>query len=158
MAGIAEVTTAGENSLYYFGFTTELANDDDEGGWNYILPYRFGAPGEGTDVSITIEDSDLGTALALGEWGHTRAYALPAGQWNFTLDMEARTLTVTKATAPGLRGDINGDGVVDSNDINTIVNMTLGKADKLGIADLNGDNAVDSQDVNILINIVLGKS
>ncbi len=154
----AEVTTAGENSLYYFGFTTELANDDDEGGWNYILPYRFGAPGEGTDVSITIEDSDLGTALALGEWGHTRAYALPAGQWNFTLDMEARTLTVTKATAPGLRGDINGDGVVDSNDINTIVNMTLGKAEKLGIADLNGDNAVDSQDVNILINIVLGKS
>ena len=154
----AEVTTAGENSLYYFGFTTELANDDDEGGWNYILPYRFGAPGEGTDVSITIEDSDLGTALALGEWGHTRAYALPAGQWNFTLNMEARTLTVTKATAPGLRGDINSDGVVDSNDINTIVNMTLGKAEKLGIADLNGDNAVDSQDVNILINIVLGKS
>ncbi|GEM_PF-2463285 len=156
----AEVTTAGENSLYYFGFTTELANDDDEGGWNYILPYRFGAPGEGTDVSITIEDSDLGTALALGEWGHTRAYALPAGQWNFTLDMEARTLTVTKATAPGLRGDINGDGKVDVTDVNVVVNIILGKdsKDNYPNADTDGNGTVDVTDVNAVVNIILGKS
>jgi len=156
----AEVTTAGENSLYYFGFTTELANDDDEGGWNYILPYRFGAPGEGTDVSITIEDSDLGTALALGEWGHTRAYALPAGQWNFTLDMEARTLTVTKATAPGLRGDINGDGKVDVTDVNVVVNIILGKdsKDNYPNADTDGNGTVDVTDVNAVVNIILGKN
>ena len=153
----AEVTTAGENSLYYFGFTTELANDDDEGGWNYILPYRFGAPGEGTDVSITIEDSDLGTALALGEWGHTRAYALPAGQWNFTLDMEARTLTVTKAA---LLGDINGDGKVDVTDVNVVVNIILGKdsKDNYPNADTDGNGTVDVTDVNAVVNIILGKN
>ena len=155
----AEVTTAGENSLYYFGFTTELANDDDEGGWNYILPYRFGAPGEGTDLSITIEDSDLGTALPLGEWGHTRAYALPAGKWNFTLDMEARTLTVTKALQ---RGDVTGDGTVDVQDVNAVVNIMLGKSAATaypGNANLVGDNnAVDVEDLNAVVNIMLGKS
>lgn len=154
----AEVTTAGENSLYYFGFTTELAENDDQGGWNYILPYRFGAPGEGTDPSITIEDSDLGTTLPLGDWGHTRAYALPAGQWNFTLDMEARTLTVTKAATPGLRGDVNRDGTVDVSDVNEVVNMLLGKTDKTAIADLNGDENVDVNDINEIVNILLGKS
>ena len=155
----AEVTTAGENSLYYFGFTTELANDDDEGGWNYILPYRFGAPGEGTDLSITIEDRDLGTALPLGEWGHTRAYALPAGKWNFTLDMEARTLTVTKALQ---RGDVTGDGTVDVQDVNAVVNIMLGKSAATaypGNANLVGDNnAVDVEDLNAVVNIMLGKS
>lgn len=154
----AEVTTAGEYSLYYFSFTTELAENNDQGGWNYILPYRFGAPGEGTDPSITIEDSDLGTTLPLGDWGHTRAYALPAGQWNFTLDMEARTLTVTKAATPGLRGDVNRDGTVDVSDVNEVVNMLLGKTDKTAIADLNGDENVDVNDINEIVNILLGKS
>lgn len=66
------------------------------------------------------------------------------------------TATLTEQT--GLRGDINGDGVVDSFDVNTIVNMSLGKATKLQVADLNGDGEVDGLDVNIEINIVLGKN
>ena len=58
------------------------------------------------------------------------------------------------------RGDINGDGKVDVSDVNTIINIMLGKALAIsypGDADLNGDNNIDVSDVNIVINIMLGK-
>ena len=107
----ADVTTSSPNNNY-FNFTTKLAEDDNTGGWEYILPYRIGAPGEGTDPSVEISSTDLGTALPLGEWGKTRAYTLPAGQWTFTVDLTARTLTVVEKMPDHLYilGDVNGKG------------------------------------------------
>lgn len=67
------------------------------------------------------------------------------------------TVTYVPSQTPALKGDVNGDGVVDSNDINLLINMTLGKAEKTASADLNDDGEVDGNDVNIDINIVLGK-
>lgn len=152
----AEVTTAGENN--YFAFTTELAMYDDEGSWAYILPYRFGAPGEGSDDAIVIDDETLGTALTLGEWGHLRAYGLPAGKWNMSLDMDARTLTVTRVE-DALRGDFNGDGFITVADVNILINIILGKVSQADFpnADMNGDNEITVGDANILINIILGR-
>lgn len=148
-----EVTTAGENN--YFRFTSELAENDDDGGWNYILPYNIGAPNANQQITTT----DYGTALPLGDWGQANNFVLPAGKWNFSLDMEARTLTVSKAQEY-LRGDVNCDGVVDVGDVNIMVNIILGKDtnDYEGRADLNGDNIVDVGDVNELVNIILGKN
>ena len=156
----AEVTTAGNKSFYYFSFTTELAENDDQGGWNYILPYRFGAFGDTDMPDYLITGNALNTPLSLGEFGKTRAYGLEAGQWNFTLDMEARTLTVTKAATPGLRGDINGDGKVDVTDVNVVVNIILGKdsKDNYPNADTDGNGTVDVTDVNAVVNIILGKN
>ncbi len=54
-------------------------------------------------------------------------------------------------------GDINGDGIVDITDVNTAINMVLGKVDKTTAADLNGDGEVDITDVNLIINQMLGK-
>lgn len=106
----AEVNTSSNNN--YFSFTTKLAEDDNDGGWAYILPYRIGAPGEGTDPSVEISSTDLGTALPLGDWGKTRAYILPAGHWTFTVDLTARTLTVVEKMPDHLYilGDVNGKG------------------------------------------------
>ena len=58
-------------------------------------------------------------------------------------------------------GDVNGDEYVDVADVNTLINIVLGKddVDKYeGRANVNGDGYVDVADVNALINIVLGKS
>lgn len=158
----AEVTTAGEtHGFSYFYFTTELANDDDQGAWNYILPYSFGYNYEpGFPESYIISGNALNHPQHLGEFGTTGKYGLEAGQWNFTLDMEARTLTVTKAATPGLRGDINGDGKVDVTDVNVVVNIILGKdsKDNYPNADTDGNGTVDVTDVNAVVNIILGKN
>ena len=153
----AEVTTAGNKSFYYFSFTTELAENDDQGGWNYILPYRFGAFGDTDMPDYLITGNALNTPLNLGEFGKTRAYGLEAGKWNFTLDMEARTLTVTKK--PALRGDVDNDGSVDVGDVNILVNILLGldsASNYTGDANVDGEGGIDVGDVNAIINIMLG--
>ncbi|MBR1882985.1 MAG: right-handed parallel beta-helix repeat-containing protein [Muribaculaceae bacterium] len=58
-----------------------------------------------------------------------------------------------------LKGDVNGDGVVDVNDVNILLNIVLGKdaAEPYdGRANVDGEGDVDVNDVNILINIILG--
>ena len=80
----------------------------------------------------------------------TYTFVLTVGEEGITMDVEGFPVEV-------LVGDLNGDGVVDSLDVNIIVNMSLNKAPKTEAADLNGDQEVDGLDVNRLINIVLNK-
>ena len=67
-------------------------------------------------------------------------------------------LIVRWSDEPALRGDLNGDGLVDVSDVNIIIDMVLGKqTPDLAKADLNGDGQVDVTDVSSVIDIVLGK-
>ena len=56
-----------------------------------------------------------------------------------------------------VRGDVNGDKVVDVNDLNIIINVMLGHSTltQYPAADLDGNGVVDVQDLNSLINIML---
>ena len=57
-------------------------------------------------------------------------------------------------------GDVNGDGTIDGNDLNTLVNILLGKDNAenyAGRANVDGEGGVDGNDLNKLINIILGK-
>gem|GEM_PF-661470 len=57
-------------------------------------------------------------------------------------------------------GDIDGNGLVDVDDVNAMINIVLGLDNnyrKLLKADLNGSNIVDVDDVNALINIILNQ-
>ncbi|MBQ7690858.1 MAG: leucine-rich repeat protein [Muribaculaceae bacterium] len=59
---------------------------------------------------------------------------------------------------PGVPGDLTGDGAVDVEDVNAIINLILEKitADQLaGNTDINGDGDTDIADVNEIINMVL---
>ncbi|MBR6284660.1 MAG: dockerin type I repeat-containing protein [Muribaculaceae bacterium] len=58
---------------------------------------------------------------------------------------------------PGVPGDVDGSGNVDVDDLNLIINMMLGKADKTPAGDVTGDGNVDVDDMNAIINIMLGK-
>lgn len=69
------------------------------------------------------------------------------------------TVVITlKDKAPGLKGDVNGDGVVDVADLNLTIDVILGLAtlDKYPAADVNGDGDVDVADANAIINTILG--
>ena len=59
---------------------------------------------------------------------------------------------------PTIPGDVTVDGQVDIADVNAIINMMLGKANKTDASDVTGDGQVDIADVNAVINIMLGKT
>ena len=58
-------------------------------------------------------------------------------------------------------GEVNGDNCVDIGDVNSVINMMMGKP--LGercddvAADMNLDVKIDAADVNAIINVMLGK-
>lgn len=57
-----------------------------------------------------------------------------------------------------LRGDINGDGSVDGNDVSALLEMVLagGVSDEqTAVADINADGSVDGNDVSALLEMVL---
>ena len=59
-----------------------------------------------------------------------------------------------------ITGDVNGDGTVDGNDLNLLINIILGNDNAEnygGRANVDGLGGVDGNDLNALINILLGK-
>ena len=65
--------------------------------------------------------------------------------------------TITPPEPQGKKGDVTGDDQVDIADVNAIIDMMLGKAEKVAAADVTGDNEVDIADVNAVIDLMLGK-
>ena len=65
------------------------------------------------------------------------------------------TYTIQFNTA--VAGDLDGNGVVDADDIATIVSMVLNPATKTDAADLNGDSEVNVADVTAAVNQMLNK-
>lgn len=77
---------------------------------------------------------------------------------NVTDDLHP-TLHFTPADINTIAGDVNGDRVVDIDDVNLIINIILNKIQSTPQnPDVNGDNVVDVDDVNFTINIILNKN
>ena len=98
--------------------------------------------------------------------GDYEIVAAAAGYKPFTqaIDLTGGALVMNIALerdGAGLRGDLNGDGMVDVTDVSLLIDVVLGKEVTLaaGVStDLNGDGNVDVTDVSLLIDIVLGKN
>ena len=56
----------------------------------------------------------------------------------------------------GTKGDVNGDGVVNTSDVTALINIILGTAESVPAADVNGDGTVNTSDVTALIGLILG--
>jgi hypothetical protein len=150
-------TFTAENN--YFGFTTELAENNDDGGWAYIEPFRFGAiADEGTDYWYTGEEDFISLT-----WDEYHAIRIPAGEYKMTVDLENMKLIIEDLTpAPqGLRGDVNNSGDVTIGDVSALIDYLLTK-DATGInldnADCNLDEGVTIGDVSALIDYLLTKA
>ncbi len=88
------------------------------------------------------------------------SYAVAAGQCYLEMtgagsEIDLDIFTSTPDT--GVKGDLNGDGIVDITDVNMAINMVLGKIDKTTAGDIDGSGDVDITDVNMVINLMLGK-
>ena len=94
--------------------------------------------------------------------GGTFTYRVKALYTNASESLWSNAEQVTLAQEPDapeyLQGDVNGDDVVDINDVNILLNIILGydNADNYdGRAYILGNSTIDVADVNTLINIIL---
>ncbi|MBO7610283.1 MAG: dockerin type I repeat-containing protein [Muribaculaceae bacterium] len=55
-----------------------------------------------------------------------------------------------------IRGDVNGSGIVDVEDVNAVINIMLNYIGPTAAADVDGSGIVDVEDLNVVINIILG--
>lgn len=70
------------------------------------------------------------------------------------------TVTLTLTVSTTLLGDVNGDGKVDAEDAQWILNYEAGlleEAPTLSIADVSGDGVVDSNDATLILQYASGK-
>ena len=148
----ATITTAGENDGYsYFSFSKILAeNDYENGGWDELNGYRFGASVNDFEVTEAL----LGEELNLSNGAN--AFKIPTGKWNLTLSVDEMTLVVEAVAEPIYpRGDVDQSGDVSIDDVTALIDMLLTGMGITNTADcdLSGDVSID--DVTCLIDYLL---
>ena len=87
-------------------------------------------------------------------------FALSSGNI-FAMTNSGEKHSPKKTPTTNLKGDVNGDEVIDISDVLCTVDYILGKyVEKFNVdlADLNNDHAIDISDVLIIVDIILGKN
>ena len=134
----------------YFGFTTELAENNDDGGWAYIEPFRFGAIAEeGTDYWYTGEEDYISLT-----WDAYHAIRIPGGEYKLTVNLADMKLIIEKTV---MRGDLNGDGLVNTGDLSALISALLNNdtSSLVVAADPSADGMINTGDISALINYLL---
>ncbi len=134
----------------YIGFTTKLADPESETPWEDIDEFRFGPVSEG-DFVLTPELEETDIAITFD--AHETVQA-PAGKYWILVDFNDMKLIMKRMETTG---DVNGDGAVDGNDLNMLINIVLGKEEATPGAEIDGQEGINGGDINTLINILLGK-
>ncbi len=68
------------------------------------------------------------------------------------------TFTIPKKEAIPVYCDVTGDGLVDIDDVNAVINIMVGKVVATAAGDVTNDGMVDIADLNEIINTMLGKN
>ena len=137
-----------------FGFST-MIDDNAEGDWNDILPYRFGPESDG---EFYLTEERLGQTLNLSWDQFSDIYVMTSADYEITLSLERNYVIIGKLAPTVVLGDVNEDGFIDINDVTAMIDYVLGKpVSPFNIlnADVVDDDTIDINDVTELINYVL---
>ena len=142
-----------------FGFSTEL-DMDDLGGWNYLIPYRFGPANDDSLLELTEEHMGQQLPLAFVS-GYGDIKVLSDGFYEVIVSLEQNYVKIGKVgELPHgyVKGDVNHDNQISIADVTTLIDLLLGGNDTACeiCSDVNEDNAVSIADVTTLIDILLG--
>lgn len=140
-----------------FGFTTEIDDNGDMGGWNYILPYRFGPESVG---EFYLTEERIGQTLTLSYDLFSDVYILTTADYEVTVSLERRYIIIGKVAEPehGFDlGDVDHDYSVSIADVSVLIDYLLGNIDTICpiCADVDKDGEVSIADVSELIDMLL---
>ena len=147
-----------------FGFSTEL-DQDDLGGWNYLLPYRFAPVMDGRYLELT--DEYLGQAMPLSFDNDGEIRVLKTADYEVTVSLEEQYIIIGKVpgSEPLLIGDVNKDGKITITDVTVLINALLNNAQNVetdnydpAAADVDFDSKISITDVTALVNYLLSNS
>ena len=146
----------GESGENYFSFTTELAENNDDGGWAYIEPYRYGAVSEG---DFWYDDQYDGQPLDITPGKN--AFRIMGGEYKITVDLNGLKVIIERVGAQVMPGDVNNDGIININDVTTLIDHQLNSdfedAEDFSSAnaDVDGDGEINVGDLAALIDMLL---
>ena len=108
-----------------------------------------------SDATVT---ATAGQPIIVGVGAGSQSIKIPeTDTWTITVDLNTMRATLSKA-AVEVTGDLTGDGNVDIEDVNLLINLILEKVTASQLAgnpDLDGSGTADVIDVNLLINLIL---
>ena len=161
--------TSGKINDNKFAFTVKVTNNGSSTYNDYIVAclYHRSGSNTGSMVSQKIKEVSLASRgsqtlsfefpdLVQNEDYFILMYYYSNGQ----LTNCGGTSFHTILGATSKKGDVDGNGTVDINDTNILINILLGKdtaSNYSGRADVDGNGTIDITDANLLINILLGK-
>ena len=116
----ADITVSG--AAGFFSFVTDLAENNDQGGWDYVNELRYGAANDG-DVAST----EAANALVKG----SNAYQLPTGEYTLSVkeDLSEFTVTVKGEPVPTYPDELYILGEVNENTWAPNVGLMMTPAD-----------------------------
>jgi hypothetical protein len=141
-----------------FGFTLEIDDNEDMGGWNYIEPYRFGVD---SDTLFLLKDEYMGQYLPLSFENRADIQAMSSGYYEITVSLERNYIIIGKIAEPEhgyQRGDVNHDNVVNISDVTDLIDRILIGHSSIVCeicADVDDNGIVDISDITALIDKVL---
>lgn len=141
-----------------FGFTLEIDDNEDMGGWNYIEPYRFGVD---SDTLFLLKDEYMGQHLPLSFENRADIQAMSSGYYEITVSLERNYIIIGKIAEPEhgyQRGDVNHDNVVNISDVTDLIDRILIGHSSIVCeicADVDDNGIVDISDITALIDKVL---
>ena len=150
-----EMTQNGE----IFTYEAEINGDvwfifsGTRGSWNDVNALRYGPLEANEDVII---GEEMTTQLST----NTNASYKVSGNGTYIITFDRENLKFKfEAKGAGIKGDVDGSGIVDVDDVNAVINLILNynqyKDQYPGSADLDNNGIVDVDDVNAIINIIL---
>ncbi len=119
----------------------------------YAYPHANVATGDtvalGSDIWVFMDEPWTAAECNLHVYPEDVEYYSNADQWkefNVIGDL---------GSAPGLRGDVNGDGEVDVRDITALIDVIMNSVTDNPRADVSEDGEIDVRDITALIDIIM---
>ncbi|MBO7608727.1 MAG: hypothetical protein J6S96_00795 [Muribaculaceae bacterium] len=155
------VLTTGNDTQYYSGRNPKAwkiygkSNENDD--WTTLVNVTDG-PSEGlgtsnsTDYTFAIDN--INTPYKYFRFEVSEINGINIGDNNYTFQLAEFQFNAK----PYQRGDMDGSGIIDVEDVNAMINIILkfkNISDYPGNGDMDGNSIIDVEDVNALINIIL---